>query len=103
MDATGIPGRVTIASRAFERIAAASAAEALGVPRRSARARVRDDRGRLVAEVTAAVATGGAPVVERARAAQSASAERLTHLTGATVDRVRVHLTHVIDPERRLP
>jgi uncharacterized alkaline shock family protein YloU len=102
MDATGIPGRVTIASRAYERIAAASAAEALGIPRRSARARVRDERGRMVAEVTAGVASGGEPIVDRARTAQSTSADRLTELTGATVDRVRVHITHVIDSERRV-
>lgn len=116
MNAAEIAGRVTIAARAYERIAAAVAADALGVPSRDPKATVRDEQGRLRADISSGIdpnridpsgidPSGGDPagrsVVAAAARARSLVAERLSALTGADVARVRIHLTHVVQNERR--
>ncbi|KZE89126.1 hypothetical protein [Microbacterium sp. TNHR37B] len=106
MDATEIAGRVTITARAYERIAAAVAADALGVPPRDPKATVRDEQGRLRADVSSGIDPrradpAGRGVVAAAVRARRLVAERLNALTGADVARVRIHLTHVVDTERR--
>lgn len=101
MDRAQIPGRVIVTSRAYERIAAAVSAEALGVPRRAASARVRDDAGRIAAEVSAGARVGGESILARAARTREVVAARLTDLTGASVSDVRIHLTHHIDDDRR--
>jgi hypothetical protein len=98
---TGSAGRVTIAARAYERIGAVAAAEALGVPRREARAVVRDDAGALSVAITSGVSDSGDSVRERAERARTDAAERIGRLTGAAVSRVSIHLTHVISEEGR--
>jgi len=96
-----IPGRVVVTSRAYERITAAVSADALGIPRREAKARVRDDHGRLAAEVTAGAPQGGGPIVDRAARARDEVAGRIADLTGATVSTVRIRISHLIDHDRR--
>lgn len=111
MNSAEIAGRVTIAARAYERIAAAVAADALGVPSRDPKATVRDEQGRLRADISSGIdpngidPSGGDPagrsVVAAAARARSLVAERLSALTGADVARVRIHVTHVVQNERR--
>lgn len=101
MDRAHIPGRVVISARAYERIAAAASAEALGIARREAGATIHDDRGRLRADVRAGVTIGPEPIVGRVAAARATIAARVTELTGATVSDVRVRLTHLISDDRR--
>lgn len=116
MDAAEIAGRVTITARAYERIAAAVAADALGVPSRDPKATVRDEQGRLRADISSGIDPSGMDssgtdsrgsdpagrsVVATAARARSLVTERLTALTGADVVRVRIHLTHVVRNERR--
>ena len=103
MDAASIPGRVVISSRAFERVFAAIAADALGVSASSTTAQVRDDRGSLHAEITSPVSVtpGGADVlslVDRARADLARTGARLT---GADVSGSRIRITRITTPSRR--
>lgn len=101
MDRAQIPGRVVVTSRAYERITAAVSSEALGIPRRAATARVRDDAGRISAEVSAGARVGEETILARAARTRDLVSTRLADLTGATVSDVRIHLTHLIHDDRR--
>ncbi len=96
-----IGGRVVIAARAYERIAAAAAADALGVDRGDASAKVRDDRGRLHAEISSAISRGDEPILARAERARRETSQRLHDLTGATVADVTLGIHRSIDTGRR--
>lgn len=102
MDARELPGVVTIAARAYERVAAAVIADELGVAARSARATVRDANGSIAAELTSAIALGDVPIAQRAAQARARTAERLSVLTGARVADVRLRITAVADHARRV-
>lgn len=102
MDARGLPGRITIAARAYERVAAAVIADELGVAARSARATVRDANGAIAAELTSAIVLGDTPIAQRASDARARTAERLSALTGARVADVRLRITAVTERERRV-
>lgn len=96
-----VPGRITITTRTFEKLAAAIVADALGVPARDARASVRDERGAISADIATGVATGSDDVLGAAERAREHARTRLAELTGARVADVRLRLTHLIDQRKR--
>ncbi len=103
MDVASLPGTVTIAARAYQRIAQAVLAEELRVPPREVRARVRDERGALGLELESGILDDDASVAIRATDARARTAERTAELTGARVANARLRITHLVStPHRRL-
>ncbi|WP_292831257.1 hypothetical protein [Microbacterium sp.] len=92
-----LPGRVMIAARAYERVAATVIADELGVAARGARAVVRDADGAIAADLTCGIGLGEAPIAQRAARARTRTAERLAEITGARVADVRLRVSHVVD------
>lgn len=99
--AVPVRGRTAIASRAYEQLITALAADALSVGARSLSVRVSDERGGLHITVTGPVRASGTPVLTRVGNARSSLATRTTELTGAQVQRVTVHVTNVQEEEGR--
>lgn len=102
MTAPQLPGRIAISARAYERVAAAVAADELGVAVGEARATVRDSGGAISAQLTSPVALADAPIADHAARARTRTAERLASLTGARVADVRLRITGVVDSRRRV-
>jgi hypothetical protein len=99
-----IPGRVVVTARAQERVLAALAADELGIPLRSAKARVSDDAGRLAAEIAAParVTPEGVPLLSLIEEARSRVTTDGADLTGAEISRVTVRITGVDNDSRRV-
>ncbi|MBF4561602.1 hypothetical protein ITJ43_05575 [Microbacterium sp. VKM Ac-2870] len=99
---TPAAGRITVAARAYERVAAAVLADELGVPVRITRASVRDAGGALAVDLTSGIRGDGPPVAAAAASARTRTGERLAALTGARVGDIRLRITHLVTPERGL-
>lgn len=111
-------GRTRITARALERVAAAAAGEALGVPGGGVAVELHDDEGRLDLTLRTAVRTVslgraieeplalermGGPLLERTARAQTEIRQRVQDLTGYRVSTVVLHLTGaVVRRERRV-
>jgi hypothetical protein len=99
-----IPGRVVVTARAFERVFAALAADELGGGTRGTRVRVSDANGLLAADIEGPVDASGAgsSVLGRVESARGRIASDGAALTGATLSRVSVRVTDIVDvPQRR--
>ncbi len=100
MDAARIPGRVTIATRAYERVVVAVLADELGFPARAARASVCDAGGALALDLTSGIRGDAEPIATGAASARTRTGERVTELTGARVGEIRLRITHLVTEER---
>jgi hypothetical protein len=94
-EATAMPGRSVISSRAYEQLIRAVAGEALGVGRRESAVRVSDAGGRLAIAITGPAGGDGQPVVELVESARATITERTVALTGAAVGEVSIHITDI--------
>ena len=104
MSGTAIPGRIVVTAKAQKRVLQALAASELGVAARVPRVDVRDDAGRLAADVTstAALSEERGPllaVIESTRRRLAADGERLL---GADISHIAVHITDVTSPSGRV-
>ncbi|MFB2557389.1 hypothetical protein [Herbiconiux liangxiaofengii] len=111
-------GRNRISAKALDRVAAAVAAEALGVSAKSVRIGLADAEGLLaltvstpirvvslarIANEPSAVARSGGPILDRVAAAQQVIRTRVGQLTGSTIGRVTITVTGIdIRPEERV-
>lgn len=96
-----IPGHITVAPRAYERLLAAVSARSMGVRPRDVTVRAADEGGRLIVHVTGAVSGDGAPVLERIGRVRTDVTDGAERLTGAAVTRVTVHITRIHFDDRR--
>ncbi|UBQ03647.1 hypothetical protein [Curtobacterium sp. TXMA1] len=95
VDATAVPGRVEITSRALTALARAAAAEQLGVPAKRLRVGLDDDRGSIALDVTGPVREQ-ADIVGAATAAADAVGRRVGELSGRHVGRTHIELTGIV-------
>lgn len=96
-----IPGHVTVAPRAYERLLAAVSAHSMGVRAKDVSVSAADEGGRLVVHVTGAISGDGGPVLSRIESVQKDVIDGAQRLTGAAVTRVTVHITRILFDDRR--
>ena len=95
-----LPGRVTVSSRALERIFSAVAAETLGAPARQVSARLSDDSGRLRVDVTgpAARPSGDDSLVAVGARTRERVRDDGGRITGSVVGDVGLRITGCLAP-----